>query len=240
MSNSNLNPRCVRVGGKDIWIVDDHQYVLLIWGNLFQTRKQPMVLVSIDYHPDTNPPFWLWAYQKAMAIDPDREAELVGKFQKRMMASLVSLNLNSVRMTMDQMRNDEHINTAMELGYLRDYHMINCMEKHVYSKGSHYLVPESQFGRLEDVMFKSIELPLEKIGAEEVILDIDLDYFLRPENFELDLDQNSIFADLVKQAQIITVARSKTYFDFLKTDEFTIESCEEKLIDLLEKIIQNR
>ncbi|WP_373484089.1 UPF0489 family protein [Acetobacterium sp.] len=238
MSNSNLNPRGLSIGGKDIWVVDDHQYVLLVWGTLFQTQKQPMVLVSIDYHPDTNPPFWLWAYQKAMAIDPEREAELVEKFQKRMMASLVPLNLNSVRMTMDQMRNDEHINTAMELGYLRDYHMINCMEKHAYSRGSHYLVPESQFGRLEDVMFKSIELPLEKIGSEELILDIDLDYFLHPENFELDLDQNSIFADLVKQAQIITVARSKTYFDFLRTDEFTIDSCEEKLIELLGKIIR--
>jgi hypothetical protein len=237
MSNSNLNPRCVRVGSKDIWIVDDHQYVLLIWGTLFQNRKQRRVLVSIDYHPDTNPPFWLWAYQKAMAIDPDREADLVEKFQKRMLASLDPLDLNSVRMSMGQMRNDEHINTAMELGYLSDYHMINCMEKHVYLRGSHYLVPENQFGSLEDAMFQSIELPLEKISTEDLILDIDLDYFLRPENFELDLDQNSIFADLVKQAQIITVARSKTYFDFLRADEFTIQKCEEKLIGLLEKII---
>jgi len=238
MSNSNLTPRCLSIGGKEIRVIDDHQYALLIWGTLFQSRKQPMVLVSIDYHPDTNPPFWLWAYQKAMAIDPDREAELVEKFQRRMLAALEPLDLDSVQRVMGQMRNDEHINTAMELGYLRDYHMINCMEKHVYSRGSHYLVPENQFGSLEDTMFKNIELPLERINAEELILDIDLDYFLRPENFELDLDQNSIFADLVRQAQIITVARSKTYFDFLKTDTFTIESCEEKLIGLLEKIIR--
>lgn len=237
MSNCNLNPRCLKIGGKEIRVVDDHQYVLLIWGRLFQNRKQPMVLVSIDYHPDTNPPFWLWAYQKAMAIDPEREAELVGKFQRRMLATLEPLQLDSVQRVMDQMRNDEHINTAMELGYLSDYHMINCMEKHAYSRGHHYLVPENQFGSLEDAMFKSIELPRVKIGAADLILDIDLDYFLRPENFELNLDQNSIFADLVRQTQIITVARSKTYFDFLKTDQFTIESCEEKLIALLENII---
>lgn len=237
MSDRNLNPRCLSIGGKDIWVVDDHQYVLLIWGTLFQTRKQPMVLVSIDYHPDTNPPFWLWAYQKAMVIDPDREAELVEKFQRRMLAALEPLDLDSVQRVMGLMRNDEHINTAMELGYLRDYHMINCMEKHVYSRGSHYLVPENQCGSLEDAMFISIELPLEKISTADLILDIDLDYFLRLQNFALDLDQNSIFADLVKQAQVITVARSKSYFDFLKNDEFTIESCEEKLVDLLEKIM---
>ncbi|WP_373485965.1 UPF0489 family protein [Acetobacterium malicum] len=238
MSNSNLNPRCLSIGGKEIRVVDDHQYVLLIWGRLFQNRKQPMVLVSIDYHPDTNPPFWLWAYQKAMAIDPDREVELVEMFQHRMLAALEPLDLDSVQRVMGQMRNDEHINTALELGYLSDYHMINCMEKHIYSRGSHYLVPENKFGSLEDSMFKSIELPLEKISTADLILDIDLDYFMHPQNLALDLNQNSMFIDLVKQARIITVARSRTYFDFLKTDQFTIESCEDKLIDLLEKIIR--
>lgn len=238
MSEGNLKPRCLSIGDKEIRVVDDHQYVLLIWGALFQNRKQPMVLVSIDYHPDTNPPFWLWAYQKAMAIDPDREAELVEKFQNRMLAALEPLNLNSVETAIAQMRNDEHINTAMELGYLKDYHMINCMERHAYARGSHYLVPQKHFGSLDDVMFKGIGLPLDQIGEEELILDIDLDYFLRPENCNLDLDQNKIFAELVKQAEIITVARSKTYFDFLKEDEWSIDNCEEKLLELLEKVIK--
>lgn len=237
MSDNNLAPRQVNINGKDIRIVDDHQYVLLIWGQLFQSQKKPMVLVSIDYHPDTNPPFWLYAYQKAMAIDPDREDELVAKFQNKMLSSMHSDQLDSIETVMGQMRNDEHINTAMELGYLSDYHMINCMEKHQYSRGSHYLVPENQFGNLEDSMFKSIGLPLAKISSQELILDIDLDYFLSRENFDLDLNQNTIFSDLVKHARMITVARSKSYFNFLRNDEFTIEACEEKLIRLLEKIL---
>lgn len=237
MSDNNLTPRQVNINGKDIRIVDDHQYVLLIWGQLFQIQKKPMVLVSIDYHPDTNPPFWLYAYQKAMAIDPDREDQLVTKFQNKMLSSIHSDQLDSIEMVMGQMRNDEHINTAMELGYLSNYHMINCMKKHQYSRGSHYLVPKNQFGNLEDSMFKSVGLPLAIISSQDLILDIDLDYFLSRKNFDLDLNQNTIFSDLVKQARMITVARSKTYFDFLKNDEFTIEDCEEKLIRLLEKIL---
>lgn len=237
MSDNNLTPRQVTVRGKDIQIVDEHQYVLLIWAQLFQTCKEPTALVSIDYHPDTNPPFWLYAYQKAMAIDPAREDELVAKFQNKMLSSINSGQLDSVQMVMGQMRNDEHINTAMELGYLSDYHMINCMERHQYSRGTHYLVPENQFGSLADAMFKSIGLPLAKIRSQDLILDIDLDYFLSRNNFDLDLNQNQIFSGLVKQARIITVARSKSYFDFLKNDEFTIETCEEKLIKLLEKIL---
>lgn len=237
MSDNNLTPRHEHINGKDIWVVDDHQYVLLIWGKLFQVHKKPMVLLSIDYHPDTNPPFWLYAYQKAMAIDPDREDQLVAKFQNKMLSSINSDQLDSIELVMGQMRNDEHINTAIELGYLRDYHMINCMEKHAYSTGNHYLVPKNQFGSLADTMFKNIGLPLATISSQELILDIDLDYFLRRENVDLDLNQNTIFSDLVKQARVITVARSKTYFDFLKNDPFTIEICEEKLIKLLAKIL---
>ncbi|MBI4857651.1 MAG: UPF0489 family protein [Acetobacterium woodii] len=237
MSDNNLTPRHEHINGKDIWVVDDHQYVLLIWGKLFQLHKKPMVLLSIDYHPDTNPPFWLYAYQKAMAIDPDREDQLVAKFQNKMLSSINSDQLDSIELVMGQMRNDEHINTAMELGYLSDYHMINCMEKHAYLTGNHYLVPKNQFGSLADTMFKNIGLPLATISSQELILDIDLDYFLRRENIDLDLNQNTIFSDLVKQARVITVARSKTYFDFLKNDPFTIEICEEKLIKLLAKIL---
>lgn len=237
MSDNNLTPRHLNINGKDIWVVDDHQYVLLLWGQLFQFEKNKMVLVSIDYHPDTNPPFWLYAYQKAMAIDPDREDELVVKFQNKKMATISPQNIESVQMVMGQLRNDEHINTAMALGYLSDYHMINCMEKHDYATGTHYLVPENQFGSLEDTMFKNIGLPLAMISAQDLILDIDLDYFLERANFDLDLNANTVFPELVKQARIITVARSKTYFDYLRNDNFTIEVCEAKLLNLLERIL---
>lgn len=240
MSNNNLNPRCLCINGKDIRVLEDHQYALLIWGELFQALKKPFILVSIDYHPDTNPAFWLYAYQKAMAIDPQRENELVEKFRKKMMASIDSHNSESLWEVMDNMRNDEHINTALDLGYLKDYHMINCMEKHQYISGNHYLVPEDQFGSLEDRMFNTVGLPMKNLVENEFILDIDLDYFLSLKNFELNLNENKIFGQLVEQAQIITVARSRTYFDFLKKDEFTIVECEQKLINLIEEILKSR
>ena len=84
-------------------------------------------------------------------------------------------------------------------------------------------------------MFKNIGLPLEKIDSQNLILDIDLDYFLERANFDLDLTANTVFSNLVRQARIITVARSKSYFEFLKNDNFTIEICEKMLINLLEK-----
>jgi hypothetical protein len=234
---SNLCPRFLNIQGKEIWVVDDHQYVLLIWAKRFLTTKQAPVLVSIDYHPDTNPSFWLYAYQKAVAIDPSRETELVEKFQKKIMASINPGEPESILSKMVFMRNDEHINTALAFGFLSDYHMINCMEKHEYDRGIHYLVEENDYGSLRDEMFESIKLPINSLLNEVLILDIDLDYFMRRKDFELNLQTNRFFSDLVRQAEIITVARSAAYFDYLKKEDLTIEECEARLIGLLEKIL---
>lgn len=90
------------------------------------------------------------------------------------------------------------------------------------------MLEEAYYGLLEDSMFKSIgfELP-----EKPFILDIDLDYFMRLSDFEIEAD--TIFKALVQGADLITVARSVKYFEYLKKEEFSIEECEARLIDLL-------
>ncbi|MBC3804911.1 hypothetical protein GH808_10750 [Acetobacterium fimetarium] len=237
MEDNNLTPKCLSIRGKKIVVVDDHQYVLLAWGQLSQQSKNPLTLVSIDYHPDTNPPFWLYAYQKAIAINPDKEAVLVPGFQKKILATLNPQDLKTVEAAMKNMRNDEHINTAMELGYLTEYHMINCMEKHRYSRGHHYLVPESCFGSLEDRMFEESGFSMKAVIPDSIILDIDLDYFLGLKNFALDLNEHVVFKALVNQAQMITIARSESYFNYLKKEACTIAECENQLLKLLSRVL---
>ncbi|MBC3797806.1 UPF0489 family protein [Acetobacterium tundrae] len=240
MKNNNLKPKCLCVKGKNIMVVDDHQYALLVWGQLFQQSKKSSILVSIDYHPDTNPSFWLYAYQKAMAINPDKEAVLVDRFQKKILSTLDPLNLKTIEGAMGKLRNDEHIYTAMELGYIKDYHMINCMEKHQYLRGHHYLVSENHFGSLDDHMFEDSVFSMKNLSQDNLILDIDLDYFSSLKSFDLDLNRNTVFSQLVNQAQLITIARSESYFNYLKKADCTIEECEEKLIDLLEEVLKMR
>ncbi|MEG0681472.1 MAG: hypothetical protein RSE20_08790 [Eubacterium sp.] len=233
----------INLGQKMLCIVDNHQYVLPLWGALALKRNAAFQLVSIDYHPDTNPSFWLNAYQKAMAIDPSREEALVNLFQKRILDQIDPKNLESLAVQMPLMRNDEHINTAMEFGYLSDYHMINCMEKHCYSKGHHYLVEPLNFGKLTDRSLSQsgfdLELIRKKGGYLPFILDIDLDYFMKPSDFEVIPEEMMIFKTLVQKSSMITCARSVTYFNHLKRDTFDIESCEKKLIQLLETIISD-
>jgi hypothetical protein len=234
---NNWNPRQIKIDNHLIQIVDDHHYALLIWSQYALKKEKSFILVSIDYHPDTNPSFWLYAYQKAIAIDPMREDELVNKYQNKIIKTIDPNKPETLNVVMSNMRNDEQINTAMILGYLKDYHMINCMEKHAYEFGHHYLVPKDYFGSLQDDMFLKSQFRIEEIDDEEIILDIDLDYFLKRDNFNIDLEKDKIFAELVKKAKIITIARSKTYFDYLKREKFSVKECEEKIIFLLKSII---
>ncbi|MDO5432008.1 hypothetical protein [Eubacterium sp.] len=235
------NLRIIPFREKKMFIVDNHQYALLIWAREALKRGIPGILVSIDYHPDTNPPFWLYAYQKAVAVDPEREEKLFSLFQKKILGTIDPLNLNTLAEKMPLMRNDEHINAAMELGYLIDYHMINCMEKHCYTTGNHYLVPEEKFGTLKNEMFSAAGFDLSFLSNQAhlfLILDIDLDYFMRQENFIASPSEMSVFRKLLKKADVITCARSATYFEHLKMESFTIEECENSLIALIKQFIE--
>ncbi|MDO4289431.1 MAG: UPF0489 family protein [Eubacterium sp.] len=233
--------RTVGLGGNCLSIVDNHQYVLLLWARAAQELGEPLTLVSVDYHPDTNPPFWLQAYQKAMAIDPLREEVLVEKFERRVLDEIDPQNLDTLAAKMSLMRNDEHINTGMTLGYLRDYHMINCMEKHLYATGTHYLVPEAHFGSLKNSAFEAagfwVQAFLEGLEGP-LVLDVDLDYFMRPTDFNYDPAAMTAFGALCRRASHITSARSQSYFEHLRRESFSMADCEEKFIALMRQILE--
>lgn len=231
----------VSIHGKKIYIVDNHQYALLIWASHAIPKRKAYTLVSIDYHPDTNPPFWLHAYQKAMAIDPEREEALVSIFQKRVFETINPAELSSLEEKMMIMRNDEHINTAMTLGYLCDYHMINCMAAHQYTTGKHYLVEEKQAGSLNDTVILETGFNLESSFPKKqaFILDIDLDYFRYRKNLLYEPNNMAIFKKLVLEAEFLTVARSFEYFEYLKKENFSLEDCEDQFLKLLSQILND-
>ncbi|WKY44552.1 UPF0489 family protein [Eubacteriaceae bacterium ES2] len=233
--NRNLAPETFKIADKTIKVVEDHQYAFLIWADYYREKREASVLVSIDFHPDTNPPFWLTAYQKAMAKNPDQEESLTQKFQQQIINRMDVADRQSLEAVMTSMRNDEQINTAMKLGVVNDYHMINCMEAHQYVTGHHYLVSQEHFGSLDDEMFRAIDFKEE--GLSELILDIDLDYFPRP--LLSKPDHQRIFSRLLKKARLITIARSGKYFDYLKKDDFTIDDCQQMILDLIEKSLMN-
>jgi len=230
--NQFSNLRIIKMESKMIYVIDKHQYNLPLWGNLSFENGESYTLVSIDFHPDTNPPFYQSALLEATLKDDENAEDLTKKIIKRKVSLINREDILNLIDVSDELSNDEHINTAMELSYLSDYHMINCMDKHEYDTGIHYKVSNDYFSSLEDEMFDSINFD---IPDENIVLDIDLDYFSKKDSFN---PQNShIIENLIKKAEIITIARSKKYFEYLKKDEFDLDECEKSCLNMIKKII---
>jgi hypothetical protein len=222
--------RILKIKDKTIYIVDKHQYMLPLWGSLSIENDKSYVLVSIDYHPDTNPPFYQESLYDAIKKDDINAESLAKKIIIRKIEKIDRDNIENLVKISDRLSNDEHINTALSLNYLSDYHMINCMDKHKYEKGTHYKVSKEYFSLLEDKMFESINF---SIPNQEFILDIDLDYFSKKNSFNP--ANNNIIKMLIKKSKIITIARSKKYFEYLKDDDFNINECENLIIEMIKK-----
>lgn len=219
------------IHSKPVYIVDQHQYVLPLWAHYSLSTNQSYCLVSIDYHPDTNPPFWqFFEYER---IVHNKDNSFLKKKIHEKIKKIHSTSLEELIASVTALNNDEHITTALRLNYIHDYHMINCMDEHHYPHGTHYLVSKKHFSGLTDAMFQSINF---KPPKEKFILDIDLDFFLTRESLEFN-PLLSIFETLVRDAEIITIARSKKYFEYLKKEAYTIKDCEGALLKLIQKIL---
>jgi hypothetical protein len=166
--------------------------------------------------------------------DDKRVEALTELFIKERLKSIDSRNIEEIIEIPKDLNNDEHINTAMALGYLSDYQMINCMDAHKYDKGTHYLIGEKHFSSLEDDMFESIKFT---IPNNEFILDIDLDYFSDKESFHI--NSNTYIKELIQKSEFITIARSRKYFEYLKKpqEDFTLETCEKLCLEMIEKYL---
>lgn len=232
MENQFSGLKIIKIKNKVIYVIDKHQYNLPIWGDLSINNNKSYILVSIDFHPDTNPPFYQSALLEATMKDDENAEILAKKIIKRKVNSINRKDVLSLISISDELSNDEHINTAMELNYLSDYHMINCMDKHEYTTGTHYKVSSNFFSSLENEMFESVDF---QIPDEDIVLDIDLDYFSKKDSFN---PKNSdIIKKLIKKAEIVTIARSEKYFEYLKKDEFNLEECENSCINMIKEII---
>lgn len=226
------NLRVENIKGKAVYVVDRHQFTLPIWAYASLSNNESYELVSIDYHPDTQPPFWQRMQFKAINRNPEDIEALTERLIEDRVWKLDRENAVRLIEETHELNNDEHIHTAVFLKYLTTYHMLNCMDAHEFNEGTHYLIGEKYFGSLRDDMFESVGF---EIPNEPFILDIDLDYFLDKSFVEFGEDR--IFRTLVRKAKIITVARSVKYFNYLKREDFDIHECEDMLLKLIEDIL---
>lgn len=100
------------INGKSIYIFEHHHYALLPWAEVKrQHTDEDIVLLSFDHHTDTHDPFLSFAYK-----------EYGGRTDNELLRKLVS-GINyfddvSIEKAIENLRNDEHIKTAIQCGII--------------------------------------------------------------------------------------------------------------------------
>lgn len=257
MDNFNLNNMDIReIKGKKVYIVDKHNHVFPIWLHNSRVNNKIYTLVSFDYHTDTRKPFTSYAYDMVVNenIPYYQEHTFIENTINRIIEQINTDNLDSIiRLTIDRLKNDEHIMLSYRVGAINEFHIINCSNIYTDENGYYYkndiqckYCPNRLIGdckctkeqehynnsKLSDKYIRDMNF---KIPSNPFILDFDLDYFNTRDS--LNPKEKDIISRLIKDSEFITIAREKEYFDALKKEDFEVEEAENELICLIEKCL---
>ena len=105
----NKNIEKTSINEKDIYIFKNHHYALLPWAEIRSQHEVAPLLLSFDYHTDTHMPF-LFHSHKAYGTKEEERNILI----KSMIKNIDYRNSDSILDAIFNLRNDEHILTAIE------------------------------------------------------------------------------------------------------------------------------
>lgn len=244
---------------KYLYVVENHQEVLPIWSEYYFSRNcaSHLELVSLDYHADTLSGFKKYSFDKMLESGNRNLVERAVKFREEFIQKMMSdLSQKTIEDNYDKLNCDEHIMTACELGIISRYQVIYCLEDYDEFCGLHLQFPNNYcnrlyeptvncfprrpedeirkcHSRLEDFYLKESGLVVPK---KDFILDIDLDYFqsansFRPLSYEF-------MKSLIQKCELITIARSTSYFENLKIEkDLDIDIVESEVIDFIRRCL---
>lgn len=101
------------VGGKDVYIVDEHHYVLAPWALIRRQLGRAPNLITIDHHTDVHEAFMGYAYLETYEDGGDAYA-----LAKVLVKCMDCQDDQSLRWAIERLRHDEHIDAATMSGIL--------------------------------------------------------------------------------------------------------------------------
>lgn len=103
---------CENIGGKDVFIFEDHHQALLPWAHLKHKIGTAPVLLSFDYHTDTRMAFTRYAYNINSNF---QEMERISQAR----CSLInSFDFETIKDAISNLNHDEHIDAAIRSGII--------------------------------------------------------------------------------------------------------------------------
>lgn len=225
-----------KINNTCIVIFDSHKMALPVWGVMSSILNVPLNLVSFDFHTDTHSPF-------AAAVcsnDPlgmsnySTNHAVIKSILRNKKYKRNSFNFDDIAdIAENNLRNDEHILTAVMFEYIKSYTII-CAEN-AYTLSS-YQDQDRYNGYNASYFSKNDISEIKLVVQSPVILDFDLDYFNSMDDFCSGFVE--LIIPLIKRAEVITIAREPHFFELCKVDnEYRVDEAMNTLLELLEKTL---
>ncbi|KGK86552.1 UPF0489 family protein [Clostridium sp. HMP27] len=247
------------VGGKKIYIVENHHEVIIPWSEYVSNNETVPVLLTFDHHMDTRSAF----YRHSRKV-----AGLEWRPVRDQLIANVDINESSTIATaLEMLRNNEHIDFALQTGIISDAVVFSLLSAGIcrdYANSKIYYIDpcctskcnKSSHGDecqidLYDKVIEGQELlfKLSQINKfipgffisnrinKKYILDIDLDCFHTKK--AINAVDMSVFNYLVSNAEIVTIATEGYYVELEKKDNDINENyLLEKLLVHIENAIE--
>lgn len=103
------------IGGKAIYIVEEHHQALIPWGIERRKAAQPPVLITFDYHADIRPAFLRYAF--SASGQDERKAAML---RRKMSFTAAYDNDALLAAAVEKLSNDEHIDYAVQAGIIKN------------------------------------------------------------------------------------------------------------------------
>jgi hypothetical protein len=216
----------ITIGGKDVYIVTAHHFVLGSWAEIRRTQATAPALITLDHHTDTMPAFDGYRHRATKGDHDAMDAMLPG-----LLAGINWNDEDSLVRAVHKLQYDEHIRAAIPSDIISRAFVINLSgetwTEHdgIYEAGAICAIDCTKrphddacvithAAQVLESVYLDHELAQANAMAQEdglpmaetapYILDIDLDYFHSEK--AINPDDPSTFYRLVRNAVAVTVA----------------------------------
>lgn len=200
------NSACEIIGGKLVYLVEDHHHALFPWREICRNLGTPPHVLTLDHHTDTLPAFTHWnevnGYQHPLHV--------------------------SVENALPDLRHDEHFDFAVRNGIIRSATIFSHVNFAVDVNPALTIVHEPPINEtlttLEDYYARILEADFLYHNLKQAplpagipyILDIDLDCFKGARSIAP--EDPTVFRELVLNAAAITICRERDWVRLLNLD----------------------
>lgn len=230
------------IGSKNIYVFESHNMALPVWGEYSSRLNEALALVSFDTHADTRNPFARFMGRFGQTTNREYMTNpLIRRRLKDYHYLRTDFCFEDVwRISTCDVANDEQIQTAVDWGYLSSYTVVcglsrecanNYQQQDLWDN-----LPAKYISRC-DWLSEAKDVVAQHEGTQ-FALDFDLDFFRCVEDMNEDFWKS--IDSLIKQSQVITVAKEPAYFESASCDsQFTNMVALETLLSQIKMILSD-